>query len=149
MLGNDFDAFEEFKAKYIDPEGKVLRFLDNTPIPGEKTAYMTIARSGNTFLRKYIETITGISTGSDMPVQTPMPLQMTGMIGEGIVDDRCWVTKTHFPSGIQLQSFKAHKVIICVRNPFDVIKSISSFFTTFTHSKSQATDLPEDHPKFF
>jgi len=47
-------------------DDKDLRFLDGEPIG--KISYWTYPRSGNTFLRKYLELITGVPTGSEMPV---------------------------------------------------------------------------------
>ena len=42
-----------------------LRFLDNTQIKSNKIALASFPRSGNTFLRKYLDLLTGIHTGSD------------------------------------------------------------------------------------
>ena len=72
FLSNDLEKYEEFKKKYL--ESGQLRFLDGESLDGFKTGFMTFPRSGNTFLRKYIELITGVATGSDMPVENPMPL---------------------------------------------------------------------------
>jgi len=46
-----------------------LRFLNGDKVD-EKVAYWTYNRSGNTFLRRYIELITGVPTGSEMPIST-------------------------------------------------------------------------------
>ena len=49
-------------------ENDKCRFLDRTfnMLQGESVAFQSFPRSGNTFLRKYLEQITGIFTGSDM-----------------------------------------------------------------------------------
>ena len=47
---------------------KNLRFLDGTDINGQYIAFESIARSGNSFLRRIIELITGVYTGSDMNI---------------------------------------------------------------------------------
>jgi len=62
-------------------------------------SYTSYPRSGNTFLRKYLENITGLATGSDMVMKFTlnMQLQFSGFKGEGIVDERTWINKTHFP----------------------------------------------------
>ena len=50
------------------------RLLDGAEIPtGQKVAFDTWPRTGNSFLRKFIEQITGIYTGANMP------LNMTSM----------------------------------------------------------------------
>jgi len=46
-----------------------MRMLDGNKIPdGQKVAFNTYPRSGNTFLRRFLDTITGIHTGSNMPL---------------------------------------------------------------------------------
>jgi hypothetical protein len=51
-------------------------------------SYTSYPRSGNTFLRKYFENITGIATGSDqlMKFNLNVSLQYSGFKGEGIVN---------------------------------------------------------------
>jgi hypothetical protein len=41
------------------------RFLDGEPNTSNKVAFASFPRSGNTFLRKYFEMLTGIQTGAD------------------------------------------------------------------------------------
>ena len=62
-------------------------------------SYTSYPRSGNTMLRKYLENITGIATGSDqiMKFTLNVSLQYQGFKGESIVKDRCWINKTHYP----------------------------------------------------
>jgi hypothetical protein len=50
-------------------------------------------------MRKYFENVTGIATGSDMIVKhhANFALQICGLKGEGIIDDRCWIKKSHYP----------------------------------------------------
>jgi len=74
---------------------------------------------------------------------------MTGLIGEQVADDRCWIVKTHHPTRLKVHNFTANKIIICVRNPFDVLKSLTNFIGTKTHSMALANDLPADEPVFF
>ena len=45
-----------------------FKFLDGEPLPS-KIAFNTFPRSGNTFLRKLIEQITGISTGATVRLE--------------------------------------------------------------------------------
>ena len=134
----DFEAYDEYKKKYLE-DGE-LRFLDGEPVGDEKVAYWTFGRSGNTFLRRYIELVTGVPTGSEMPVSS---FQMSGMLGENVVDDTCWVIKTHhpMPKFPGTKEFAVQKVIVCVRNPFDVIMSNYNFTNSnFAHSATVEND---------
>jgi hypothetical protein len=50
-------------------EGELFKFLDGSKIPeGNKIAFNTFPRSGNTLLRRCLEQVTGIATGSNMPL---------------------------------------------------------------------------------
>ena len=42
-----------------------FRFLDGQPNPSNKVAFMSFPRSGNTYLRRYMELLTGVITGAD------------------------------------------------------------------------------------
>lgn len=44
----------------------VDRFLDNTEIKGDRVCFASYPRVGNTFLRRCLEHVTGVTTGSDM-----------------------------------------------------------------------------------
>ena len=59
-------------------------------------------RSGNTLLRAYLERIMGLVTGSDVDIKRQLnsTLLELGMIGEGLVDERVWIVKTHYPERI-------------------------------------------------
>ena len=59
-----------------------FRFLDgNTNLWGDMIAFQSFPRSGNTFLRRYLEQITGIVTGADMNVEQTIPEIMWGLLG--------------------------------------------------------------------
>ena len=77
-------------------------------------------------------------TGSELKINAPMPLQMMGMVGELVADDTAWIIKSHDPLRYKCQNFTVNKVIICVRNPFDVIISNVNFLNAFSHSKELA-----------
>jgi hypothetical protein len=88
--------------------------------------YTSYPRSGNTFLRKYLENITGLATGSDqlMKFSLSVELQYSGFKGEGIVKDRCWINKSHFPYRFPFdQQWDTDLVLLAVRNPLDVFVS--------------------------
>ena len=59
-----------------------------------------------------------------------------GMAGEGQIDDRVWIVKSHFPERIGRAKFAANKCIIIVRNPLDSIFSLFNMVATTTHSES-------------
>lgn len=73
------------------------RFLDGNPRPGNKVAFCSFPRSGNSFLRKYLEKLTGVTTGSDNDIRGNICLMMAGLKGEYIVDDSVWIVKSHHP----------------------------------------------------
>ena len=105
-------------------------FLNGAPF-ANKVAYASYSRSGNTFFRLYLEQIGGIFTGSDGDLNYALhySLQFCGFSGEAKVNDECWFVKTHYPLGKETQ-FEAQKVILCVRNPLDVVTSMFNFWTT-------------------
>ena len=61
LLSKNIDDYFSNKDKYF---GKQTRFLNREPI--HNITYASYPRSGNSFLRKYFENITGLATGSDM-----------------------------------------------------------------------------------
>ena len=52
------------------------RFLDGEAIVGNKVAFSSWPRSGNSFLRKYFELLTGLATGADNTLHTEVIMQM-------------------------------------------------------------------------
>ena len=51
------------RARWIYDGG--FRFLDGEPNKSQKVAFCSFPRSGNTFMRRYLELLTGIQTGAD------------------------------------------------------------------------------------
>lgn len=124
-------------------------FLDGLDF-GNKVTYASYSRSGNTFFRRYLEQIGGIFTGSDGDLNYALhySLQFCGFSGECKVDNDCWFIKTHYPLGIEVP-FIANKVIICVRNPLDVVTSVFNFWSSQTQNLSIEqqdfhTQFPQD-----
>ena len=76
-----------------------FRFLDAEDMTGNQVAFSSYPRTGNSFMRRFLEQITGIYTGSDMRVELTKNAQFIGLDGEGTVasDNLVWVTKTHYP----------------------------------------------------
>ena len=110
----------------------------NMSTPAEKIVLTSYPRSGNTLIRTYLEKLTRIYTGSDCDVRRPLnkQLQDMGMAGEGQIDDRVWIVKSHYPERIGRAKFAANKCIIIVRNPLDSIFSLFNMVATTTHSES-------------
>jgi hypothetical protein len=55
--------------------------------------------------------------------------------GEGVVDDRSWVIKTHWPERYGYRRFDVSRAILIVRNPFDAMDSYFNMAMTNTHDK--------------
>lgn len=48
-------------------------------------------------MRKYLENITGVITGSDMKTIMSACMQYIGLRGDSITDKSVWIVKTHAP----------------------------------------------------
>lgn len=109
----------------------------------EKVLLVSYPRSGNSFLRKLLETATSIVTGSDSrPNRTlSASLLRCGYKGEGITDSSVWVVKSHYPERLGYIRFAARRVILLVRNPFDSIESYFHMGMTNTHDKSLSGEV--------
>jgi hypothetical protein len=69
-------------------------------------------------------------------------LQYSGFKGEGIVKDRCWINKTHFPYRTPMDRlYDTQVIILAVRNPLDVFVSFFQMVGTQTHTKSMNEDF--------
>lgn len=73
------------------------RFLDGSSLGPQKVALLADQGSGATLLRRYLEQVTGIATGSDVVPGSTQPLSALGMVGEHIVDARVWISRTAYP----------------------------------------------------
>jgi len=71
--------------------------MSGKSIAGNKCSFISFPRSGNSFLRKYLESLTGVITGSDLSVKACLATLFAGMSGEQIVDDTVWIIKSHSP----------------------------------------------------
>lgn len=113
-----------------------MRFLDGKQNNWNKIAFGSFPRSGNSFLRKYLEMLTGVTTGSDNTLHVNVILQLAGLKGEHIVDDTVWIAKTHSPYiMVDQPPMAVNKIISIVRNPMDVIPSWLSLTMLFTHGQ--------------
>ena len=135
----------------MECEGQTARSLE----PGEAGETVVMAsypRSGNTMLRKLIESATGVLTGSDSRPDRTMArdLKLYGLEGEGDVGDhrdggRVWVVKSHFPEKYGWKELGAQRAILLVRNPFNAIRSYFNMLLTGTHTHSI---IPSEYTRF-
>ena len=97
-------------------------------------------RSGNTLLRAYLEKIMGLVTGSDCDITKKLNLALMdlGLAGEGLVDKRVWVVKTHYPERYGKTRFGAERAILLVRSPLDCITSLFNMVCSGSHDLSIA-----------
>lgn len=108
-------------------------------------------RTGNSFLRKILELITGVYTGADMTIKVTLQMVFGGRLaGEETVshDNLCWVTKTHWPMESPGGStrFSTQKAISIVRNPIDMIPSLALLATTASHTFTCTEHFHEADP---
>jgi hypothetical protein len=69
------------------------------------------------------------------------------MLGEEIVDERCWVVKTHYPMPAPLHlPYFSNKIIMIVRNPLDVLPSMFNLSSTASHSATFPFENHEEAP---
>ncbi|CBN74859.1 conserved unknown protein [Ectocarpus siliculosus] len=118
---------------------------------GPKAVLASYPRSGNSLLRKLLEEVTGTITGSDTrPDRTlSRSLSVMGMQGEGVVDHRVQVVKTHYPERPGFRAFEADKAILLVRNPFDAVDSYFNMALTNTHDRSLHDAVYEEFQEFW
>ncbi len=95
-------------------------------------------RSGNTLLRAYLEKIMGLVTGSDCDITKKLNLALMdlGLAGEGLVDKRVWVVKTHYPERYGKTKFGGERAILLVRSPLDCITSLFNMVCSGSHDLS-------------
>jgi hypothetical protein len=117
-----------------------LSYLDDQNVESDQDTVIisSYPRSGNTLLRAYCEKIMGLVTGSDCDIEKKLnkELMHMGLHGEGLVDKRVWVVKTHYPERYGKTKFYAERCILGVRNPLDAITSLFNMVCTGSHNKS-------------
>ena len=124
--------FDEKDPKYFNTSNPLSgQTVEST---GNMVSYCSYSRCGNSFLRKYLEKITGIATGSDMVLEYSGDcLQMPYFKAEEITDPTVWVYKSHNPQILPNSKLaKCNKVICTVRNPYDIIVSWLHFTGTMS-----------------
>lgn len=104
----------------------------------ERIVLASYPRSGNTMVRKLIEEMTGIFTGSDTKPGRGMAemLRNYGLEGEGECSRRSWVIKSHFPERLGWMRFPVQRGILLVRHPVNAIDSYFNMQLAACHDKS-------------
>ena len=94
-------------------------------------------RCGNSYLRQLLEEEVGVITGSDSRSNRTLSASLLrcGYRGEGIVDDSVWIVKSHYPERMGYLRFRAHRILLLVRNVFDAIESYFHMAFTNTHQQ--------------
>ena len=59
-----------------------------------------------------------------------------GLAGEGLVDKRVWISKTHYPERYGKTKFGAERCILLIRSPLDCITSLFNMICSGTHDCS-------------
>ena len=153
LLSNDENLLEQHKWIF-DGENYFLDGKENLRGPqiGNHIQFTSFPRSGNSMLRKLIENVTGVETGSTMPAIFNSVLPIIGMKGESYFDNSVWVVKTHYPTIMptdEQNPFRANKTFMVVRNPYDVIPSYSMLLQTGSHSAQVDYDYLQDYPEWW
>ena len=135
-----------FLSSVSDTEKKTIKlpklgYLEVEELNTEDQETIILAsypRSGNTLLRAYLEKIMGLVTGSDCDIEKKLnkELMLMGLQGEGLVDKRVLVVKTHYPERYGKTKFYAERCILEVRNPIDAVPSLFNMVCTGSHNKS-------------
>lgn len=117
------------------------KFLSNNYF--EKVGLACYQKSGSSLLRKYIENITGVITGSDSDITTELDkqLQDSGLVGESILGNKVWIAQTSFPERTGIARTTINKCILLVRNPLDSM--LSHFNQLATRSIEKKLDDKE------
>jgi hypothetical protein len=117
----------------FDPVPTQHELLLFSPCPRAVTILASYPRSGNSLMRTLYEHTTLRVTGSDMQGG----LAKHDLVGEMAVGtNKVQFVKTHFPERRGSTMFRASRVVLLVRNPFDAIESYFNLMMTGTHTKS-------------
>ena len=126
------------KSETAKPEMHFLNVPDEENEDQDTIIMVSYPRSGNTLLRAYLEKIMGLTTGSDCDISKKLnkDLMNMGLAGEGLVDKRVMVVKTHYPERNGKTKFYAERAILLVRDPLDCMASLYNMVCTGSHNKS-------------
>lgn len=100
-------------------------------------------------LRATLERVMGLVTGSDANIELKLcgALMDMGLQGEGLVDKRVWVVKTHYPERVGKSKFPSQRALLLVRSPLDCITSLFHMTATGSHDLSISDEDFVKHAK--
>jgi len=114
--------------------------------PREVGVLASYPRSGNSLMRTLYEHTTLRVTGSDMQGG----LAKHDLVGECAVDAKfVQFVKTHFPERQGNPQFKASRVVLLVRNPFDAIESYFNLMMTGKHTDTITPEIRAKTVKYW
>ena len=117
-----------------------------SPCPRAVGILASYPRSGNSLMRTLYEHTTLRVTGSDMQGG----LAKHDLVGEMAVGtNMVQFVKTHFPERQGSPAFRASRVVLLVRNPFDALESFFNLMMTGTHTNSLSDEVREKTKKIF
>lgn len=134
LRSKDIERYQSMKEHFF---GSQARYTTGNSQEQMQVVYATYPRSGNSLMRKIFENTTGTATGSDQVLKhTPnVALQFCGFKAEGIVDNRMWINKTHFPFVLPFQkNWESDIAVVCTRYQLDADPSF--FYLTYTQCHS-------------
>lgn len=104
----------------------------------EKVILCSYPWSGNTFIWKIMEEISGTLTGSDCLPKGKLNFDLyeQGLWAEGKVGREVWMVKSHFPERSGTDMHIANKCVLVVRNPLDCLVSFFNMGVTASHNNS-------------
>lgn len=165
-LSNEKNACQEMQ--FLPPKLELLRFYKSPSIAKDSVAALiaddqmwesgvtllaSYPRSGNTLLRTLLERVTGLVTGSDTRPDRPLSQALSlqyDLVGEGITSSAMVkVVKTHWPERRGCAIVDAQRVILLVRNPYDVIDSYWNMNATNTHNQTVTDEVYDRFQSFF
>eukprot|EP00980_Cylindrotheca_fusiformis_P012806 scaffold3151_cov110-Cylindrotheca_fusiformis.AAC.4 len=114
------------------------------------TVLASYPRSGNTLLRSFLESVTGIVTSSDTRADRPLSQELADrhdLVGEGLYLPP--ICKTHWPERKGCRIYRARRAIVVVRNPFDAIDSFWNLNLTNTHTEKVTEEIYNKFEGFF
>jgi len=131
-------------------DGEFRQLDEKTSTAADKIAFNTFPRSGNSMLRRFMEQVSGVSTGASTSLNTSTLLQNTGLKGEEVVDDRAFICKAHHPMLMPGNlPFQTTKVICQIRNPLDVMVSFACLTNTLSHTVKPDYEFYKDYPEWW
>jgi hypothetical protein len=135
--------FEKDPYYPVPTQHELLLF---SPCPREVGVLASYPRSGNSLMRTLYEHTTLRVTGSDMQGG----LAQHDLVGECAVDAKfVQFVKTHFPERQGNPQFRASKVVLLVRNPFDAIESYFNLMMTGKHTDSITPEIRAKAAKYW